>query len=217
MTKLRELILQLAVRGELTQDWRTIKNLRKEESWKTVGFFDFCILQRGYDLPLANRDEGSFPIVTSAGVAAYHSEYKAKAPGVIVGRSGSIGKVFYVNEDFWPHNTALYVKDFKGNFPRYVYFYLLSFKAEQFSKSTAVPTLNRNNLRGIVVDVPSYEEQQQIVIKIEELMRLCDELETKLRQGEADSEKLMNAAVQHVLKSVTEASTQFAVSTSANL
>jgi type I restriction enzyme, S subunit len=139
-------------------------------------------------------DDGKFPIVTSGGIAAYHSEYKATGPGVIVGRSGSIGKVFYVEENFWPHNTALYVRDFKGNYPRYVYYYLLSFKAAQFSKSTAVPTLNRNNLRGVQVDVPSFDEQKQIVFKIEELMRLCDELEER-QQAKVESRGRLNAAI----------------------
>lgn len=194
VVKLRELLLQLGVSGELTGRWPRIRNLQRKASWKTVGFFDFCVLQRGYDLPLSKCDDGRFPIVTSAGIAAYHSEYKATGPGVVVGRSGSIGKVFYVEENFWPHNTALYVRDFKGNYPRFVYYYLLSFKAAQFSKSTAVPTLNRNNLRGFQVDVPSLGEQKQIVLRIEELMRLCDELEAQ-QQAQRESRVHLNAAV----------------------
>jgi type I restriction enzyme S subunit len=202
VAKLRELVLQLAVQGELTQNWRAVKNPPKEENWKTVGFFDFCVLQRGYDLPLSTRKNGKFPIVTSAGVAAYHAEFKAEGPGVVVGRSGSIGKVFYVEEDFWPHNTALYVKDFKGNLPRYVYYYLLGFRAEQFSKSTAVPTLNRNNLRRFTVEVPPYDEQEQIVMKVEELMLLCDELEARQKATRESREKLLTAAVRDLLASM---------------
>jgi type I restriction enzyme, S subunit len=194
VVKLRELFLQLGVRGELTERWRTTRNLQRKASWKTVYFFDFCVLQRGYDLPLSKCDDGRFPIVTSAGIAAYHSEYKATGPGVVVGRSGSIGKVFYIEENFWPHNTALYVRDFKGNYPRYVYYYLLSFKAAQFSKSTAVPTLNRNNLRGVQVDVPSFDEQKQIVLRLEELMQLCDEFELR-QQAERESRVRLNAAI----------------------
>ncbi|MCI0617859.1 restriction endonuclease subunit S, partial [bacterium] len=164
-----------------------------------VDFFDFCVLQRGYDLPLSKQEEGKFPIVTSAGIAAHHSEFKVKAPGVLVGRSGSIGKVFYIEEDFWPHNTTLYVKDFNGNFPRYVYYYLLMLKAHQFSRSTAVPTLNRNNLRGLKVEVPSYKEQKQIVIKIEELMVLCDELDARQRKQGSALLRLNNAALDRLL------------------
>jgi type I restriction enzyme S subunit len=209
VAKLRELVLQLAMQGKLTRNWRKKNSYSKEATWKSVDFFSFCVLQRGYDLPLSTREDGNFPIVTSAGIAAYHSEFKAKAPGVVVGRSGSIGKVFYIEEDFWAHNTTLYVRDFKGNLPRYVYYYLLNFKAQQFSRSTAVPTLNRNHLRGFVVDVPSHEEQKQIVMRIEELMRLCDELEARQQARRASRVRLNNATLAPLNNAATLAPEEF--------
>ncbi|GAK59896.1 restriction modification system DNA specificity domain [Candidatus Vecturithrix granuli] len=101
----------------------------------------------------------------------------------MTGRSGSVGKVYYIEDDFWPHNTTLFVKDFKGNFPKYVYYFLLGFDITQYSASTAVPTLNRNNLRNIFVDVPPLEEQHEIVRRVEQLFALADSLEAKYHKA----------------------------------
>jgi hypothetical protein len=85
---------------------------------------DVLTLQRGFDLAERLRVPGHVPIVSSSGVSGYHSVAKVKAPGVVTGRYGTLGEVFYVDEDFWPLNTTLWVKDFKGNHPRFVSFLL---------------------------------------------------------------------------------------------
>ena len=85
---------------------------------------EFVTLQRGFDLPKGDRIEGSIPVVASTGVGGHHNEAKVTAPGVVIGRSGSIGGGQYIQDDFWPLNTTLWVKDFKGHHPRFVYYYL---------------------------------------------------------------------------------------------
>ncbi len=152
------------------------------DGWSKVNFFDFCVLQRGYDLPIAKSVEGPFPIVTSAGIVAYHNECKVEGPGVCTGRSGSIGNVYYIEKDFWPHNTSLYVKDFKGNYPKFVYYFLRFFDPSQYSASTAVPTMNRNNLREIDVIVPPLPEQERIVARIEALLAHVNEARGQLQR-----------------------------------
>lgn len=86
-----------------------------------VRFDDFIKLNRGFDLPDAYIEEGPYPVVASTNIKAYHKDYKIDGPAVTTGRSGSLGKVQYVEGRCWPLNTSLYVKDFKGNNPRYVY------------------------------------------------------------------------------------------------
>ena len=111
----------------------------------------------------------------------------------MVGRSGSIGKVFYVEDNFWPHNTTLFVKDFKGNIAKFVYYFLLGFDFQQFSASTAVPTLNRNNLRDTLVEVPPVEEQNEIVRQVESMLKLTDAVEKRVAIGTARAQKLTQA------------------------
>jgi len=85
---------------------------------------DLITLKRGYDLPEKVRIAGPYPVISSAGVSGWHNEYKVEGPGVVTGRYGTLGEMYYVEEEYWPHNTALYVQDFKGNDPKYIYYLL---------------------------------------------------------------------------------------------
>ena len=87
-----------------------------------IRFDNFVSLNRGFDLPDDKIIEGKYPVIASTSIKAYHNQFKVKAPIVVTGRSGSLGKVQYVDEDGWPLNTALYAKDFHGNNPKYVYY-----------------------------------------------------------------------------------------------
>jgi type I restriction enzyme S subunit len=85
------------------------------QGWEFKKLGGVAELQRGFDLPSSKRVDGRIPIISSGGLTGFHNEFKAKAPGVVTGRYGSIGSVFYIQEDFWPLNTALWVKDFHSN------------------------------------------------------------------------------------------------------
>jgi type I restriction enzyme S subunit len=112
-----------------------------------------------------------------------------------MGRSGSIGNIFYIEEDFWPHNTALFVKDFKGNLPKFVYYYLRYFDPSKYSASTAVPTMNRNNLRGITVDVPSLTEQHEIIRRVGLLFERADAFDQEVVAAGRRCERLTQAVL----------------------
>ena len=88
--------------------------------WRTTSLGEVVELKCGYGLPQRERTPGSVPLVSSSGITDYHAEAKVKGPGVVTGRYGTFGDVFYVEEDFWPLNTTLYVCDFKGNDPRFI-------------------------------------------------------------------------------------------------
>lgn len=161
-------ILHKAVTGELTEKWRETEAIKNQ--WEIKKFRNFCLLKRGYDLPASQRIKGVYPLVSSSGVIDAHCEYKVKGPGVITGRSGTIGKVFIVNEDYWPLNTTLYSENLFGNDPFYVYYYLQTFDFKTYSSSTAVPTLNRNMFLDVEVSVPTLKEQAEIVRILDKLL-----------------------------------------------
>lgn len=131
-------------------------------AWRTVRLGEVCELKRGYDLPTARRMEGCVPIVSSSGVSGYHSTAKVTGPGVVTGRYGTLGQVFYLEEDFWPLNTALYVRDFKGNEPRYVAALLECMNLAQYDGAAAVPGLNRNQLHELPVPLADHSAQVAI-------------------------------------------------------
>jgi type I restriction enzyme S subunit len=131
-------------------------------SWSVQRFEVFASLHRGYDLPIQDRTSGSVPIVGSNGVVGYHDQSKVKGPGVVTGRSGSIGISSYVADDYWPLNTGLYVEDFHGNDPLYVHYFFQSFNFGQYAAGVSVPTLNRNLVHAVLISVPPIGEQNEI-------------------------------------------------------
>ena len=118
---------------------------------------------------------GTYPVVGSTSIIGHHDEFKVDPPGVVMGRSGSLGIPQYVPVKFWPHNTSLWVKDFKGNFPRYVYYLLQTLDLERFNAGTGVPTLNRNhldNLKLTIHDFPTQREIADILSAYDELIEI---------------------------------------------
>jgi type I restriction enzyme S subunit len=133
------------------------------KKWRGLTLGEVITLKRGYDLSTANRSEnGTIPVVSSSGVTGFHNEAKVQPPGVVTGRYGTIGEVFFLAEPFWPLNTTLYVKDFKGNDPSFIYYLLQDINFERYSDKTSVPGVNRNDLHRIQVNLPPLPEQRKI-------------------------------------------------------
>lgn len=123
---------------------------------------DVLRLHRGFDITKAQQNPGQYPVVSSSGVSSFHSEYKFDGPGVVIGRKGSLGTAFYVAGRYWPHDTTLYVEDFKTNNPRYCYYLLKTLGLERYDVGASNPTLNRNHLHEIEVLVPAPLVQERI-------------------------------------------------------
>jgi type I restriction enzyme S subunit len=133
--------------------------------WISTTIGTQVLLQRGVDITKSQQRLGTIPVVSSGGISSYHDTAIAKAPGVVLGRKGTLGSVFYLEQDYWPHDTTLWVKDFKGNIPRFVYYFFRSMSAELLAldNATANPALNRNHVHPIEVLWPSRLVQQSIV------------------------------------------------------
>lgn len=156
---------------------------QRGEGWVEKQFDEVCVLQRGFDLPTHSRKEGVYPLVSSNGITDRIDNWKVKAPGVATGRSGTIGNVHFIEENYWPLNTALYIKDFHGNDERLIYYFLKQFDLSKYSSGAGVPTLNRNNVHSIMVWFPECSANQKRIA--EELDALSEEtqlLETIYQQ-----------------------------------
>jgi type I restriction enzyme S subunit len=146
----------------------------REAKWVQKKLEEVAPLQRGFDLPSDLIRPGDIPIVYSNGIQQYHEVGMATAPGLVTGRSGTIGKLHFIEHgEYWPHNTSLWVTDFKGNAPRFVYYLYGSIGMSRFSSGSGVPTLNRNDVHAFNALIPNSSAEQQ---KIAECLSSVDEL-----------------------------------------
>ena len=158
--------------------------------WKECKLGDAITLQRGHDLPRRKMIEGNIPVAGSNGIIGYHNQSTTKAPGITIGRSGNLGNAFLYKDDFWAHNTTLYVKDFKGNYEIFIYYFLKSFDFKQFNVGSAVPTLNRNHIHPLDILLPLLTEQKAIASVLSSLDDKIDLLHRQNKTLEAMAETL---------------------------
>jgi type I restriction enzyme, S subunit len=161
--------------------------------WIDCKLGDLITLQRGHDLTRKKMKEGNIPVAGSNGIIGYHNESTTKAPGVTIGRSGNLGNAYLYTEDFWAHNTTLYVRDFKGNDEIFVYYFLKNIDFSQFNSGSAVPTLNRNHIHPLRISVPTLEGQKAIAAV---LSNLDDKIDLLHRQNKT-LESMAQALFRH--------------------
>ncbi|ALI98563.1 restriction endonuclease subunit S [Rufibacter tibetensis] len=133
---------------------------------------DLVTFQRGFDITVKDQIEGNIPVISSGGISSYHNEYRVEGPGVVIGRKGTLGTVHFVEGNFWPHDTTLWVKDYKGNDPKFIYYYLKTLQLERFDAGASNPTLNRNHIHKLKVQVPKFKFRS----KIASILSAYDEL-----------------------------------------
>lgn len=132
--------------------------------WRRARLSTVVRLQRGHDLPVSARLEGAVPVIGSGGAVGTHGAAIADGPGVVTGRYGTIGEVFFLDEPYWPLNTTLYVRDFRGHDPRWVFHLLSALPLDLDGEKTAVTGINRNVVGRLVVPVPPLDEQVTVAM-----------------------------------------------------
>lgn len=170
------------------------------EGWQRDTLDQAIFLQRGFDLPNGNRIPGDIPVYASTGINGLHNEARAVGPGVVTGRSGTLGQVHYVAKDYWPLNTSLWVKEFRRVSPLFAYFLLSNMNLEQFNSGASVPTLDRKTAHqaSVLIPAPQVIEQFDVLVQpffdqieilksgIESIVQARDLLLPKLMSGELD-------------------------------
>lgn len=155
-------------------------------------FVDVVKMQRGFDLPVQERkSDGMIPVYGSNGVLGYHDISKVKGGGVITGRSGTIGKVFYEKGEFWPLNTTLFSLNSHGNDVVYLKYLLELFDLSRFTEGTGVPTLNRNKFHDeLIIDVP-LDKQERFAAFVERVDQQKQTVQQSLEKLELMKKALM--------------------------
>lgn len=147
---------------------------------------DLIEFQRGYDLPKSKFVHGKYPVQSSNGILGYHHEYKVKAPSITIGRSGTVGTPHLIKTNFFPHNTALFVKDFKGNDVEYIYYLLKNLKLNEYKTGSGVPTMNRNHLHPLKIqaflDIPTQKSIAHILSTLDQKIAINNQINAQLEQ-----------------------------------
>ena len=145
------------------------------QRWEEMNLGVLIRLQRGHDLPRQVRIAGDVPVVSSGGVSGWHSTAIANGPGVVTGRYGTIGEVFFLSKPYWPLNTTLYVKEFRRNDPRWVYHLLASVPLDIDAQKSAVGGINRNIVGSLRVPRPPFSEQQAIASALDKAKAVSEQ------------------------------------------
>ena len=132
--------------------------------WTETTIGQQATLQRGFDITKAQQRPGAIPVISSGGISSYHDQAMVNGPGVVLGRKGVVGSVYFISEDYWPHDTTLWVKDFHGNNQRFVYYFFKWFapRLAGMDVGSANPTLNRNHVHPIKVLWPVIDDQLRV-------------------------------------------------------
>ena len=156
------------------------------QDWEIRRIGDFAPLQRGFDLPNSEIQSGDYPVVYSNGIGNYHNCYTVKSPCIATGRSGTLGKVHYVEQDCWVHNTSLWVTKFDNCEPKFIYFLFQKIGFERFASGSGVPTLNRNDAHEFKIALPkSTAEQTAIATALSDTDALISSLQTLIVKKQA--------------------------------
>lgn len=158
--------------------------------WAIRKLGDIVTFQRGHDLPKTEFINGAYPIAGSNGIIGFHNKFTTKGPSITIGRSGSLGTPYYYKNDFWAHNTVLYIKEFHKSDPKFIYYLLKTIDFSKFNSGSAVPSLNRNYIHPIEVFVPVDIAIQRRIADI--LSALDDKIELN-RQTNATLEAIAQA------------------------
>jgi type I restriction enzyme S subunit len=156
----------VACHGTKSMDSRLRGNDVQKHKPNPMRLGDVVNFKRGYDLPESARRRGPYPVISSAGISGYHDEYKVRGEGVVTGRYGTLGEMHYYNGEYWPHNTALYVTDFKGNFPKYVYYLLTCLGRMDTGDKSTVPGVNRNDLHELKIPFIADKHTQKRIASV---------------------------------------------------
>ncbi|MEH1838220.1 MAG: restriction endonuclease subunit S [Nostoc sp.] len=132
------------------------------KGWKNTTLGKVLTFQRGFDITKKQLQPGEYDMIFSSGLGGKHNEYKVKAPGVVIGRKGTIGTVFFAKSNFWATDTTLWVKDFHSNDEKFAYYFLQILHLEQYDCGSANPTLNRNHIHELPVCYPPLPTQKKI-------------------------------------------------------
>lgn len=132
------------------------------KGWELKKLAEICEFKYGKNLPEYSRISGPYPVYGSSAVVSYHKDFLVKGPGIIVGRKGTVGKVQFSKDNFFPIDTTFYIEPKNSSDLRFLYYRLGLCGLDDMNSDAAVPGLNRNAALNLKIFVPPLPVQQKI-------------------------------------------------------
>ena len=183
------------LRSEKTHKFKNSPLGRIPTEWTSCQIGNAATLQRGHDITEDDLRDGPYPVISSSGVIGYHAERTSKGPNVVVGRKGTIGRVHYLEHDFWAHDTSLYVTNFRGNDEHYIFYLFNHLDLARYGTKSGSPSLNRNDIHPLWIGLPSPDEQG----KIATILKRYDQGLDSLGRGSGKLRAFKTALMQDLL------------------
>lgn len=142
--------------------------------WRLTKLGDEFELVYGKSLPKTKRIEGDYPVYGSGGITGTHNQFLVRGPGIIIGRKGTVGSVYYEQKDYFPIDTTYYVTPSNKYDLKFMYYFLKTQSLDKMNSHSAVPGLNREEVYKKSIMIPDIKEQKAIA---EILSSLDDKIE----------------------------------------
>lgn len=142
------------------------------EGWDNKPIKEVLTLNYGKALQADLREPGEFPVYGSSGVVGSHNKPLVKAPGIIVGRKGNVGSIFWVSKDYWPIDTVYFVIPEESS----LYLYHALQKVSFINTDVAVPGLNRDMAYSRKILIPADNVLSLFHDEVEPIQRQIEKL-----------------------------------------
>ncbi|OEJ14931.1 type I R-M system specificity subunit [Brachyspira hampsonii] len=172
-----------------------MKSVPLPKGWQELQIKDVCLIYYGKGLGKNNMVDGDIPVYSSGGIIGFHNESIINSQGIIIGRKGNAGSVFYSSSPFFCIDTAFYVEANNNIDLKFLYYKLISCRLERYKIDSAVPGINRDTIYSIFLTIPPIDEQKRIA----EVLSLCDDVIENLTKLIEKKELYKKGVMQRVL------------------
>ncbi len=198
----RQQVLTQAVTGKLTESWREGREL---EEWKEVELGEVCNLKAGKFVAASEisneKLDGYYPCYGANGFRGYVKSFTHIGKYSLIGRQGALcGNVHLIDEQFHATEHALVVTPIANIDDIWMFYKLTSLELINYAKGVAQPGLSVMNLNPILINTPPFEEQQEIVSRVESLFAKADAIEKRYKNLKAKIDTLPQALLHKAFK-----------------